>query len=372
MIIVVFGTRPEFIKLAPVILELQRQNIPVKSINTGQHKEMLLPLLEWFGVAPDYLLDIMKPNQTLNGIIHESIAKLDLIFEKENPEVVITQGDTTTAFTASLAAFNRKIKVAHVEAGLRTNNLYNPFPEEANRRLISQIATFHFPPTSLNTQNLLQAGIPDAQITETGNTVIDALLFTKDKLNNETRLPKEINSLIDRHERLVTITGHRRENIGHGFDNIFNAIKEAAIKNPNILFIYPVHLNPNVKMAAESILSGIENIVLTKPLDYPEFVELMSRSYLLISDSGGIQEEAPSLDVPVLVTRTTTERMEAVDAKAVLLVGTDKNEISTQINRLLQDETLYQQMKSAKNPYGDGTASIKIVDILKSQINNEN
>ena len=371
MIIVVFGTRPEFIKLAPVILELQRQNIPYKSINTGQHKEMLLPLLEWFGVSPDYLLDIMKPNQTLNGIIHESIAKLDAIFEKENPDIVITQGDTTTAFTASLAAFNRKIKVAHVEAGLRTNNLYNPFPEEANRRLISQIASFHFTPTSLNTQNLLQAGIPEGQIYETGNTVIDALLFTKGKFNTESRLSKEIISLIDGYERLVTITGHRRENIGEGFDNIFNAIKEAAIQHPKVVFIYPVHLNPNVKQAAENILSGLDNIVLTEPMDYPAFVELMSRSYLLISDSGGIQEEAPSLDVPVLVTRTTTERMEAVEANAVLLVGTDKSEIATQINRLLQDNAVYEEMKNAKNPYGNGTASNRIIEILKSEVKNE-
>lgn len=366
MIIVVFGTRPEFIKLAPVILELQKQKIAHKTINTGQHREMLLPLLDWFGVTPDYLLDIMKPNQTLNGIIHESIAKLDAIFEQENPDFVITQGDTTTAFTASLAAFNRKVKVAHVEAGLRTNNLYNPFPEEANRRLISQIATYHFTPTNLNSENLKKSGISESEIIETGNTVIDALLFTRNKLKKESHLPQSIKSKLENFEKLVTITGHRRENIGEGFDNIFNAIKNAAVQNPTVLFVYPVHLNPKVKDVANEILSGIENVFLTQPLDYPAFVELMTKSHLLISDSGGIQEEAPSLNVPVLVTRTTTERMEAVDANAVMLVGTDQNLIMEKINLLLNDAHIYNQMKDAENPYGDGSASSVIVNVLKS------
>ncbi len=372
MILVVFGTRPEFIKLAPVILELQKQKVPHKTVNTGQHREMLMPLLDWFEIVPDFNLDIMKPNQTLNGIIHSSIAVLDQIIDDIQPKIVITQGDTTTAFVASLAAFNRKVMVAHVEAGLRTNNLYNPFPEEANRRLIGQIANFHFTPTALNTQNLVQSGIMENQITETGNTVIDALLFTIEKNKNESHLPESIKNRISQFEKIITVTGHRRENIGEAFTNIFAAIKEAAIQNPKTLFIYPVHLNPKVKDLANNILDKIENVMLTEPLDYPVFVELMSKSYLIISDSGGIQEEAPSLNVPVLVTRTTTERMEAVAANAVLLVGTDKKEILEKINLLLHNADVYQMMKEAQNPYGDGLASVKIVEILKSALSYDN
>lgn len=372
MILIIFGTRPEFIKLAPVILELQRQKIPHKTISTGQHHEMLMPLLDWFGIVPDFNLAIMKPNQTLNGIIHSSIEVLDQIIEENQPKIVITQGDTTTAFVASLAAFNRKVRVAHVEAGLRTNNIYNPFPEEANRRLISQIATFHFTPTLLNTQNLIKSGIPENQITETGNTVIDALLFTTKKNKDESHLSESIKSKISKYEKVITVTGHRRENIGEAFTNIFTAIKEAAQQNPKILFIYPVHLNPKVKNAANEILHGIENVFLTEPLDYPAFVELMSQSYLIISDSGGIQEEAPSLNVPVLVTRINTERMEAVNAKAVMLVGTEKDEILEKINLLLHNSDIYEMMKDAKNPYGDGSASVIIVEILKSAIYYEN
>jgi UDP-N-acetylglucosamine 2-epimerase (non-hydrolysing) len=368
MILVIFGTRPEFIKLAPIIHELGRQEIQFKIVNTGQHKEMLLPLLDWFEIVPHYNLSIMKPNQGLNGIIHSSIALLDEVYEKENPSIVITQGDTTTAFVASLAAFNRRIKVAHVEAGLRTDDLYNPFPEEANRRLISQIAQFHFTPTNTNTQNLLRCGIDKEAIFETGNTVIDALLYTKNKLKNESHLSQSLNSEIESYERLITITGHRRENIGKGFDEIFNAIKELAKSYKNILFVYPVHLNPLVKMEAERILGGIGNVLLIMPLDYPAFVELMSKSYFIISDSGGVQEEAPSLNVPVLVTRTNTERTEAVEAGAVVLVGTKKEDIIKNAVQLINDTQLYSKMVAAVNPFGDGDASNKIISILKNHV----
>lgn len=368
MVLVIFGTRPEFIKLAPIIHELTKQGIEYKSVNTGQHKEMLLPLLDWFEIEPHYNLSIMKPNQGLNGIIHSSIALLDEVYEKENPSIVITQGDTTTAFVASLAAFNRKIKVAHVEAGLRTDDLYNPFPEEANRRLISQIAQFHFTPTNTNTLNLLKCGIEKEAIFETGNTVIDALFYTKTKLKNQSHLPKSLQNEIQKYDKLITITGHRRENIGKGFDEIFNAIKELANRYKNILFVYPVHLNPLVKSEAERILNGINNVLLEMPMDYPTFVELMSKSFLIISDSGGVQEEAPSLSVPVLVTRTNTERMEAVNAGAVVLVGTKKEDIISKAIQLIEDKELYSKMVAAENPYGSGEASNKIISILKNYV----
>ncbi|WP_438969479.1 non-hydrolyzing UDP-N-acetylglucosamine 2-epimerase [Nonlabens sp.] len=368
MIFVIFGTRPEFIKLAPVIHELINKGVNHKVVNTGQHKEMLLPLLDWFDITPDYNLSIMKPNQGLNGIIHSSIDLLDNLYESENPNIVITQGDTTTAFVASLAAFNRKIQVAHVEAGLRTDDLYNPFPEEANRRLISQIAQFHFTPTATNTSNLLKCGIQNEVVFETGNTVIDALLYTKNKLRGQSHLPNSLINVISKYGRLITITGHRRENIGKGFDEIFNAIKELASMNTNILFVYPVHLNPLVKNEAERILNGLNNVLLVMPMDYPAFVELMSKSYLIISDSGGVQEEAPSLNVPVLVTRTNTERMEVVKAGAVVLVGTKKQDIINKAMLLIDDKEIYESMVAAKNPYGKGDASKKIISILKEYV----
>jgi UDP-N-acetylglucosamine 2-epimerase (non-hydrolysing) len=368
MILVIFGTRPEFIKLAPIIHELTKQAIEFKSVNTGQHKEMLLPLLNWFEIEPHYNLSIMKPNQGLNDIIHSSISLLDEVYKKENPNIVITQGDTTTAFVASLAAFNRKIKVAHVEAGLRTDDLFNPFPEEANRRLISQIAQFHFTPTHTNSLNLLECGIKKDLIYETGNTVIDALFYTKSKLKNQSHLEQSLQSEIDKYDLLITVTGHRRENIGKGFEEIFNAIKELANINSNILFVYPVHLNPLVKFEAERILNGITNILLVMPMGYPAFVELMTKSYLIISDSGGVQEEAPSLSVPVLVTRTNTERIEAVNAGAVVLVGTKKEDIVNKVIQLIEDTALYNKMVAATNPYGSGDASNKIISILKNYV----
>lgn len=367
MIHVIFGTRPELIKMAPVIHELANRRIPFKIINTGQHKEMLVPLLEWFNIQPDYDLAIMKKNQSLNGIIHNSILELETIFLKDRPEYVLVQGDTTTAFVAALAAFNNKIKIGHIEAGLRTNNIYNPFPEEANRRLISQIATLHFAPTSNNCQNLLSCGIDSKCIVDTGNTVIDALYYTVDKLSNQNFLDKSLVENINKYNnKVITITGHRRENIGEGFENIFQAIKESALKYTSYLFIYPVHLNPLVQEVANKILGDVQNIILTEPLDYPAFVQLMKLSYFMISDSGGVQEEAPSLGVPVLVTRKTTERIEAVEAGTVELVGDKAEYIYKAICQLMDDKDKFKKMSTAINPYGDGTAAKKIIDVLES------
>ena len=368
MIIVIFGTRPELIKVAPIIKELEKRNLPFKIINTGQHKEMLLPLLKWFEIQPDFDLSIMKKNQGLNDIVYNMISQLDQIYADLNPQIVVTQGDTTTAFVASLAAFNRKIKVAHVEAGLRTDNLYNPFPEEANRRLISQIATFHFTPTIKSTENLLKSGIAKDSIYETGNTVIDALYYTLEKSENKTLITAEIDEIFHNFESVITITGHRRENIGDGFDNIFNAIKEVALQYPNFGFVYPVHLNPLVKEASDQILGGCKNVFLVEPLDYPAFVQLMSKSYFIISDSGGVQEEAPSLNVPVLVTRKNTERMEVADIGAIKLVGTEKESIKKMMIELIENKEIYQSMQDKTNPYGDGAAAIKIINILEKNV----
>ncbi len=367
MITVVFGTRPELIKIAPLIHKLKTLKIRFTLINTGQHKEMLVPLEKWFGLEPDYKLDIMQSGQTLNQIIHKSILALSDLFEKIRPSIVLVQGDTTTAFTAALAAFNLKLKVGHVEAGLRTGNLYNPFPEEANRRLISQVATFHFAPTNLNRDNLIANGIDPKAIHITGNTVIDALNYTVSKVGHSTGIIKNkilIERLEENNGRVIAITGHRRENIGEGFENIFKAISILAEKYPNDLFIYPVHPNPLVKNAAEELLSDHDNILLLPPLDYPEFVALMTDSYLIISDSGGVQEEAPSLGIPVLVTRKTTERVEAVESGTVKLVGTEYEQIVQEASHLMDDQKAYERMSSVANPYGDGHASEKIVEVI--------
>jgi UDP-N-acetylglucosamine 2-epimerase (non-hydrolysing) len=366
MITVIFGTRPELIKLAPVIKELDKQQVDHTVINTGQHKEMLMPLLEWFKIKPDFDLSAMRHQQSLNDIVYNVISQLDKIYEQLNPKVVITQGDTTTAFVGSLAAFNRKIKVGHVEAGLRTNNLYNPFPEEANRRLITQIASFHFTPTSLNTTNVINSGVETDKIFETGNTVIDALFYTLEKNKEKETIPPYINEIIESHEKIVTVTGHRRENLGEGFENIFTAIRNVANQNPSYGFIYPVHLNPLVKDASSKILGKTANVYLVEPLDYPAFVSLMSKSHFIVSDSGGVQEEAPSLNIPVLVTRENTERIEVVNIGAVKLVGTKQDSIEMNMMDLINNPEVYNKMINKENPYGDGNASQKIVNILKN------
>ncbi|WP_276499329.1 non-hydrolyzing UDP-N-acetylglucosamine 2-epimerase [Pontibacter litorisediminis] len=367
MVHVIFGTRPELIKMAPVIHELDKRGISFKIVSTGQHREMLAPLLKWFAIEPDYDLAIMKKNQSINGIIHNSILELEKIFLKDNPNFVLVQGDTTTAFVAALAAFNNKIKIGHIEAGLRTNNIYNPFPEEANRRLICQIATLHFAPTPNSFQNLQHDGIDSEQIYNTGNTVIDALYYTVDKLSGHNFLDTSLIEKISKYnEKVITITGHRRENIGEGFENIFNAIKKSALRYSSFLFVYPVHLNPLVKEVANRILGEVDNILLIEPLDYPAFVQLMKLSHFMISDSGGVQEEAPSLGIPVLVTRKTTERIEAVEAGTVELVGDNAEYIYTAICQLMDNKDKFKKMSAAINPYGDGTAAKKIIDVLES------
>jgi len=367
---VIFGTRPEAIKLCPVILELKkRSELDCKVCVTGQHREMLDQVLPVFGVIPDVDLDLMRPNQSLGGLTSRAIEALDRYLAEDKPDVVLVQGDTTTVLCAALAAFYHKIPIAHVEAGLRTGNLDSPWPEEANRVLTSRLARWHFAPTESNRQNLLRELVSDEQIYVTGNTVIDALFLALVKIKKN---PPEISGLpgstLDYlgERKMVLITGHRRENFGGGFENICKAIAELASKFPLVEFIYPVHLNPNVRRPVQSILktSGAENVRLIEPLAYLPFVALMNRSYLILTDSGGVQEEAPSLGKPVLVMRDTTERPEAVEAGTVKMVGTDVERIIAETSKLLSDEGAYGRMAHKHNPYGNGTAAKQIVNVL--------
>jgi len=367
---VIFGTRPEAIKLAPVILELKkRRDIVCHVCVTAQHRQMLDQVLDVFDIVPDVDLNLMRPNQSLSGLTSRALEAIDGYLAKSKPDAVIVQGDTTTVFSAALAAFYHKIPVAHVEAGLRTGNLDSPWPEEANRVLTSRLARWHFAPTETNRQNLLREHVPESHIYVTGNTVIDALFIALDKIK---AAPPEIPGLPENSldylgdRQMVLITGHRRENFGVGFENICKAIAELAHKFPEIEFIYPVHLNPNVRKPVESILrtSGAENIRLIEPLSYLPFVALMNRAHIILTDSGGVQEEAPSLGKPVLVMRDTTERPEAVEAGTVKIVGTDVEKIVNEVSRLICCEDAYSQMTRKHNPYGDGTAAQRIVDVL--------
>lgn len=352
---VIFGTRPEAIKLCPVVLALQKDPaFDCKVCVTGQHKEMLYQVLNVFGVKPDVDLQLMRPNQTLGGLTSRAIAALDEYLEKEKPDIVIVQGDTTTVFAGALAAFYHHIPVAHVEAGLRTGNLQSPWPEEANRVLTTRLAKWHFCPTENNKANLLKEGVNPADIYVTGNTVIDALMIAREKV------PKTNDG-----KCRVLITGHRRENFGEGFEHMCTAIKKLAEEFSDVEFIYPVHLNPNVQEPVKRILKGLDNVKLIEPQSYLPFVGLMNDAYLILTDSGGVQEEAPSLGKPVLVMRDTTERPEAVTAGTVKLVGTNAEDIYREAKKLLSDETAYKQMAAATNPYGDGLAVNRVVDILK-------
>lgn len=351
---VIFGTRPEAIKLCPVILALKNNPaFDCRVCITGQHKEMLYQVLDVFGVRPDIDLALMRPNQTLGGLTSRAIAALDDYLVQDKPDIVMVQGDTTTVLCGALAAFYHHIPVAHVEAGLRTGNMESPWPEEANRVLTTRIAKWHFCPTETNRQNLLKEGIDSADIYVTGNTVIDALMIAKDKV-----------ATANDGKRRVLITGHRRENFGVGFEHICMAIKKLAQEFPDVEFIYPVHLNPNVQIPVHRYLGGLKNVSLIAPQSYLPFVGLMKNSYLILTDSGGVQEEAPSLGKPVLVMRDTTERPEAVTAGTVRLVGTDSDSIYNEVRLLLGDETEYRKMATAVNPYGDGHAVKRIVDIL--------
>lgn len=367
---VILGTRPEAIKLCPVILELKkRSELDCKVCVTGQHREMLDQVLPVFGVIPDVDLDLMRPNQSLGGLTSRAIEALDRYLAEDKPDVVLVQGDTTTVLCAALAAFYHKIPIAHVEAGLRTWNMASPWPEEANRVLTTRLAKWHFAPTETNRLNLLKEGVPQDDIYVTGNTVIDALFLALEKIK---KYPPRITGLAGEsldflgERKMVLITGHRRENFGEGFENICHAIAELAQRFPNVHFIYPVHLNPNVQEPVERILrgNGLRNIHLIEPQPYLPFVALMNRSHIILTDSGGVQEEAPSLGKPVLVMRDTTERPEAVEAGTVKIVSTDVEKIVSEASRLICCEDYYGQMTRKHNPYGDGAAAQRIVDVL--------
>lgn len=385
-VLFVFGTRPEAIKMAPVVKEFAKHSgkFDTKICVTAQHREMLDQVLDLFDIEPDYDLDIMQPNQDLYDVTSRIILKLRDIYKEVQPDIVLVHGDTTTTFAASLAAFYQKIAVGHVEAGLRTGNIYAPWPEEMNRKLTGSLTQYHFAPTERAKQNLLKEGVDEQNIFVTGNTVIDALYLILDKLKKSPNLEKEIiQKLVSKslpedkldawnhspgedkkNRRLILITGHRRENFGDGFQNICKAIKKIADTHPDYDIVYPVHLNPNVQKPVYEILGDTQNIYLIEPLDYLPFIYLMSNSYIVITDSGGIQEEAPGLGKPVLVMRETTERPEAVDAGTVKLVGTDADLIYKETAKLIEDLGYYQQMSRAHNPYGDGEAAIKISSIL--------
>lgn len=365
----IFGTRPEAIKLCPLVKELKNQKEKFETIVcvTAQHREMLDQVLDVFDVKPDYDLNIMKNDQTLFDITCRCLTEIGAVINKEKPDIVLVQGDTTTTFVTSLAAYYNKIKIGHVEAGLRTGNKYSPFPEEINRRITSVIADLHFAPTQKSKNNLLSEGVREENIVVTGNTVIDALLWVRKKIQNERKEYKELDS-IDFTQKIILVTGHRRENFGQDLINICEALKNIATKYNDIEIVYPVHLNPNVSKPVYNLLSGINNINLLKPLDYEPFVYLMVKSHFIISDSGGIQEEAPSLGKPVLVTRNTTERPEAVETGAVKLVGTDRNKIIRETEKLLNDPQYYHRMALLQNPYGDGHACERIINSLSKYL----
>lgn len=367
--LIIFGTRPEAIKMAPLVREFMKHDeiFETRVCVSAQHREMLDQVLSFFDITPNYDLDLMKPNQNLYSLTSDIIIGLKPILEEFNPDYVYVHGDTTTTMAASIASFYSGTKVCHVEAGLRTNNKYSPFPEEMNRQVTGRIADYHFAPTEQSKQNLLVENIIDDSILITGNTVIDALLESTVKVNSiENPEIEKLKSIVNKSKKLILVTGHRRENHGQGFINICEALKEIAVSHADVQIIYPVHLNPNVKVPVYEILSGIDTIQLVEPLAYPAFVWLMNQSYLIITDSGGVQEEAPSLGKPVLVMRDTTERPEAVDAGTVILVGTDKDKIVKECNDLLLDDVRYQKMSALHNPYGDGKACKRIVEYIIS------
>ena len=371
-VLIVFGTRPEAIKMAPLVKEFQKypKDFETKVCVTAQHREMLDQVLEIFDIVPDYDLNIMKVGQDLYDVSANVLLGMKDVFEDFKPDIVFVHGDTSTTFTTALACFYKKIPVAHVEAGLRTFDIYSPWPEEANRQLTTTLAKYHFAPTVTSEQNLLQEGISTDNILVTGNTVIDALLLVMKKIHTDTdlveNLCRKINLDFDiQNSKFILVTGHRRENFGQGFINICEALRDIALANPDVQIVYPVHLNPNVQKPVNEILSGIANIHLIEPLSYQPFVYLMSKSYLIITDSGGVQEEAPSLGKPVLVLRDTTERPEALDAGTVKLVGTDKDKIIYETQQLLNDKEAYLQMSKAHNPYGNGISCEKIVNFVR-------
>jgi len=376
-VLLVFGTRPEAIKMAPLVKAFENEpTIESKVCVTAQHREMLDQVLDMFDIKPDYDLNLMKPGQDLYDITANVLLGMKSVLEDFKPDVILVHGDTTTTSAASLSAFYQQIKVGHVEAGLRTGDTYSPFPEEINRLMCSVIANYHFSPTTTSQNNLLKENKDPKNIIVTGNTVIDALFLALDKIENNQELKNKIIDSINTQyklqddKKIILVTGHRRENHGQGFVNICEALKEIAITNPDIDIVYPVHLNPNVQKPVKEILSNTPNVYLIDPLQYENFIYMMNKSYFIITDSGGVQEEAPSLGKPVLVMRDTTERPEAVEAGTVKLVGTNKESIINEAQKLLDDENEYNKMSKAHNPYGDGKACERIVEFIKSTIMN--
>lgn len=367
--LIIFGTRPEAIKMAPLVKAFldYPNEFETRVCITAQHREMLDQVLEFFNIVPDYDLDLMKPNQNLYTLTSDIITGLKPVLEDFNPDYVYVHGDTTTTMAASIASFYSGAKVCHVEAGLRTFDKRSPFPEEINRSIAGSVSDYHFAPTETSRDNLLNENIKESNIMVTGNTVIDALKFSASIVSSENYRDNEVEFLktfVNNDKRLILVTGHRRENHGQGFINICSALKSIATEHEDVQIIYPVHLNPNVQKPVYELLNDIENIKLINPLSYPAFVWLMNESYIIITDSGGVQEEAPSLGKPVLVMRDTTERPEAVDAGTVLLVGTDTNKIIRETERLLNNKNNYESMSKLHNPYGDGLACKRIVEFI--------
>lgn len=380
-VMLVFGTRPEAIKMAPLVKEFQKKSADFETIVcvTGQHREMLDQVLQIFDIKPDYDLNIMKQGQDLYDVTARVLTGMRDVLKEAKPDVVLVHGDTTTSTAAALAAFYQQIPVGHVEAGLRTHNIYSPWPEEMNRQITGRIATYHFAPTALSRKNLLAEGVAEEKITVTGNTVIDALHIVVDKIKADESLQQELAGVLEEagydtsrladDRKLVLITGHRRENFGDGFISMCTAIKDLTAKYPDVDFVYPMHLNPNVRKPIHEVfgedLSNLGNMFFIEPLQYLEFVYLMEKATIVLTDSGGIQEEAPGLGKPVLVMRDTTERPEALASGTVHLVGTDYQKIMDEVSTLLEDEQAYEKMSKAVNPYGDGKACERIVEILK-------
>ena len=383
-VMLVFGTRPEAIKMAPLVKEFQKQPKRVETVVcvTGQHREMLDQVLKIFDIKPDYDLNIMNQGQDLYDVTARVLTGMRDVLKEVKPDVVLVHGDTTTSTAAALAAFYQQIPVGHVEAGLRTHNIYSPWPEEMNRLLTGRLATYHFSPTPLSRNNLIKESVDDRNIIITGNTVIDALYWVVDKIKNNKELDNELEDILSKAgydvnrlnngKKLVLITGHRRENFGDGFINMCTAIKDLTVKYPDLDFVYPMHLNPNVRKPIHEVfgenLSGLKNMFFIEPLEYLSFAYLMEKSSIVLTDSGGIQEEAPGLGKPVLVMRDTTERPEALDAGTVKLVGTDYNKIVNEVSSLIDDKAAYEKMSKAVNPYGDGLACGRIVNALLYRI----
>jgi len=370
-VITIFGTRPEAIKLAPVVAELKRRGdqFDAQAWVTAQHRQMLDQVIDTFEIVPDRDFDLMVPGQSLTQITTAVLTALDKVFAKERPDCILVQGDTTTAFAAALAAFYARVKVGHIEAGLRTYNKFAPYPEEINRQLATRLSDYHFAPTEVSKANLVKEGVDSASVIVTGNTVIDALLTVAEQVRRERpSTPEDLNLERLGSKRLILITGHRRESFGEGFEQICQAVAELARRYPDVEIVYPVHLNPNVREPVFRILAGLNNVQLIEPVSYKPFVWLMDRATILLTDSGGIQEEAPSLGKPVLVMRDVTERPEGVDAGTSILVGANVGRIVEHVTMLLDNKDKYEAMSRLRNPYGDGNASQRIADTLHERL----